>query len=115
MLGCDIIEISRIEEAVQRHGERFVRRVLTADELEIYTRRKEAVTFLAGRFAAKEAIAKALKTGIGEHISFTGIAVLPGERGEPVVYIQNAVRSDIEVSISHSRDYAMAVCIRRNG
>ena len=72
MLGCDIIEIERVQEAVDRHGDRFISRILSDNEIAIYKKRNDSITFLAGRFAAKESISKSLKTGIGQ-VSFTEI------------------------------------------
>jgi holo-[acyl-carrier protein] synthase len=108
MLGCDIIEISRIEESVEKNGDKFIDRILTDKERKIYEKRKCSSAFLAGRFAAKESISKSLKTGIGKY-SFTDIEILNDSAGAPVVYLCGQLRDDIEVSISHSRTNAMAV------
>lgn len=108
MLGCDIIEIDRIKKAVERNGENFIRRILSENEIAIYRKRNDSVTFLAGRFAAKESISKSLKTGIGK-ISFTEIEILNDNAGAPVVYLCGELREDIELSISHSMTCAMAV------
>ncbi|MGD9808355.1 MAG: holo-ACP synthase [Deferribacterales bacterium] len=108
MLGCDIIEIDRIQDAVDRHGENFIRRILSDNEIAIYEKRGSSITFLAGRFAAKESISKSLKTGIGQ-VSFTEIEILNDNAGAPVVYLCGELREDIELSISHSKTCAMAV------
>jgi len=108
MLGCDIIEISRIEESVRKLGDRFIRRILSGYEIEIYEKRGGSVGFLAGRFAAKESISKSLKTGIGEY-AFKDIEIRNDGAGAPVVYLCGQLREDIEVSISHSETCAMAV------
>lgn len=108
MLGCDIIELDRIENAVKRHGEAFLKRILTERELGVYNSRNGSVSFLAGRFAAKESISKSLRTGIGK-FSFTDIEILNDKAGAPVVYLCDVLREDIQVSISHSRTHAMAV------
>lgn len=109
MLGCDIIEMDRVRTALERFDDRFAQRILSAREMSVFTERGRNLTFLAGRFAAKESIAKSLKTGIGHAVAFTDIEVLPGESGEPVVFVRGVPRPDISVSISHCRDYAMAV------
>lgn len=111
MLGCDIIEIDRIKAALEKHGERFIRRILTQREKEIFLKRNRSLQFFSGRFAAKESISKSFKTGIGKELSFTDIEILNGERGEPIVYLKGEKRDDIEVSISHGRDYSIAVSI----
>jgi holo-[acyl-carrier protein] synthase len=67
--------------------------------------------FLAGRFAAKESVSKSFRTGIGGGYSFTDIEILNDEKGAPLVYIKGVLRSDIEISISHDRHYAMAVSL----
>lgn len=110
MLGCDVIEIDRIKEAVRRHGEKFLDRILTEKEKDIYLKRNSSISFLAGRFAAKESISKSLKTGIGR-FSFTDIEILNDKAGAPVVYLCGELRGDIQVSISHSRGTAVAVSI----
>ncbi|PLX69669.1 MAG: holo-[acyl-carrier-protein] synthase [Denitrovibrio sp.] len=108
MLGCDLIEIGRIGKAVGRHGEAFLKRILSDRELELYYKRNASLSFLSGRFAAKESISKSLKTGIGKY-SFKGIEILNDNAGAPVVYLCGELREDIEVSISHSQTHAMAV------
>lgn len=108
MLGCDIVETGRIENAVSRHGEAFVRRILSEREYGIYIKRNCSPAFLAGRFAAKESISKTLKTGIGK-FSFNDIEILNDKAGAPVVYLCGQLREDIQVSISHTKTVAMAV------
>jgi holo-[acyl-carrier protein] synthase len=71
-IGTDIVEIARIAEAVSRQGSRFVQRVLTDSEFNDYQARGETAAFLAKRFAGKEAIAKALGTGIGRGRQLSG-------------------------------------------
>jgi len=108
MLGCDIIEIDRIEDSVARYGESFLKRILTENEIAVYHKRNGSSAFLAGRFAAKESISKSLKTGIGKY-AFKDIEILNDDSGAPEVYLCGEIRNDIQVSISHSRTHAMAV------
>lgn len=114
-VGIDIIEISRIEEAVARWRERFLQRIYTERELELSRNKAEA---LAVRFAAKEAVMKALGTGaIG--VGWREIETLSDERGAPLVFLQGRAqaRADelglkgIAISLSHSREYAVAVAV----
>ncbi|WP_022849746.1 holo-ACP synthase [Limisalsivibrio acetivorans] len=113
MLGCDIVELDRIRRAHGRFGDKFIDKILSKREKEVFlTRKKSSISYLAGRFAAKESIAKSLKTGLGS-TWFYDIEILSGERGEPLVYICGERREDIEVSISHGRDYAVAVSLIR--
>lgn len=111
-IGLDIIEMGRIKEGLERSG-KLANRILTEKEREIYanlpsgTRKTE---FAAGRFAAKEAFAKALGTGLGK-LSFQDIEILPGERGAPELKTTCQVNGRIFVSISHSKEYAVAQVI----
>lgn len=111
MLGCDLIEVSRIEAAYCKNGERFLKRILSSAEIEIFERRNRSMTFLAGRFAAKESVSKSMRTGIGEAAAFTDIEILNDEKGAPYVLIKGELREDIQISISHDRHYAMAVSV----
>lgn len=113
--GVDIIEIPRIARVVDRYGERFLRRVYTEAEQTLYRGR---VPELAARFAAKEAISKALGTGIWG-IRWREMEVLPDVRGKPLVYLHGAAAAraralnlrHFDVSLSHSREYAVAVVV----
>lgn len=111
MLGCDIIEIERIEKSISKFGNNFLKHILSDNEITLYNARGKHVEFVAGRFAAKEAISKALGTGIGRGYGFTDIEILPDELGKPYVYLKNEKKNNMEVSISHSRMNAIAVCV----
>jgi holo-[acyl-carrier protein] synthase len=113
--GVDILEIQRLEYIIQQHGERFLSRIYTPQELaEVGSK----TASLAARFAAKEAVSKALGTGIG-WIGWHEIEILYGQYHEPVLCLQgNAKRiaeemglSDWSISLSHSHDYAIAVVV----
>jgi len=86
-IGTDIVDIERIQTVLERQGERFVQRILTSAEQAEYQRRGAPVKFLANRFAGKEAVAKALGTGIADGVTFQQIEILPGERGAPEVQL----------------------------
>lgn len=113
--GIDIIEIPRIERVVRRYGERFLQRVYTEAEQALYRGR---VPELAARFAAKEAVSKALGTGIWG-IRWREMEILPDMRGKPLVYLHGAAAArarelnlrHFAVSLSHSRELAMAVVV----
>lgn len=111
MLGCDIIEIERIEKSILKFGENFLKHILSDKEIALYNKRGQKAEFAAGRFAAKEAVSKALGTGIGRGYSFTDIEILPDELGKPYVYLKSQKKENMEVSISHSRMNAIAVCV----
>ncbi|MGX7107199.1 holo-ACP synthase [Hutsoniella sourekii] len=107
-IGTDIVEIKRIEAAWQAQA-KFARRILAPEELALFESYAypRQVTFLAGRFSAKEAYGKALKTGIGTQIRFSDVCILPDSSGAP--YIHRApISQAVALSISHSRDYATA-------
>lgn len=116
-LGNDIIEIARVKESIERHGDHFLDRLFTPKEKEHCTRYKDSVPHYAGRFAAKEAIVKALGTGFGAQVSWHDIEILNDQLGKPIVHISPALNTrfggDVHllVSISHSAAYATAVAI----
>jgi len=106
-VGTDLVEINRIKVNYQRLAER----VLSEKEFELFRRfnnENRKLEFLAGRFAVKEAYAKALGTGIGE-LRFKDIEVLNDELGKPFINMQND--SKIHVSISHTEQYALAFVV----
>jgi len=111
-VGVDVIEIERIEVVLRRHGQRFLQRVYTSRE-QAYCRGR--VPELAVRFAAKEAISKALGTGM-RGIAWREMEILCDERGKPLVRLHGRARarakelglSQFAISLSHSRDYALA-------
>lgn len=117
--GVDAAEIPRIRAAVERWGQRFLDRVYTLGEQTYCRGRAES---LAGRFAAKEAVSKALGTGI-RRLRWRDIEVLPDRRGRPTVYLYGkaAARAQqmgvawLSVSITHTDELAIAFVIARMG
>jgi holo-[acyl-carrier protein] synthase len=111
-VGVDIIEIERIEVVLRRHGQRFLQRVYTPAE---QTHCRGRVPELAARFAAKEAVSKALGTGM-RGLAWQEMEILCDERGKPLVHLHGRAKARAEelglsqfaVSLSHSRDYAVA-------
>lgn len=114
-VGVDMIEVARIERAALRHGERFFSRFFTEKERELCQNQPRR---LAARLAAKEAVAKAFGTGIGE-IRWREIEVLHDERGRPILQFHGdaavlAARMGLltwEVSLSHTQDNAIAFVV----
>jgi holo-[acyl-carrier protein] synthase len=107
-IGIDIIELDRIRKSME--NERFLDRVLTPNERNLLKGLKgesRRVEFVAGRFAAKEAFAKAMGTGIGK-LSFQDIEIINDEKGKPIVTVSLLDKMNIFVSISHSKEYAVA-------
>jgi len=107
-IGIDIIEIERIKEAVEKHGRGFLSKIFTSREL-AYCRSRKTYKYpeLAVRFAAKEAYAKAIGTGIAG-IGWKKIEVVNERSGQPRLAIKSKVEPKALVSLSHSRDYAVA-------
>lgn len=113
-IGIDIVELDRIKKISERQ-EKFIDRILTGTEKIEYKKLsdKRKIEFLAGRFAAKEAFAKAAGTGIGHGLSFLDIEIAVDEKGKP--FIVKPDRDRVHLSISHSRDFAAAqVVIEKN-
>lgn len=115
VVGVDVVEISRIAAAVVRYGERFLARVYTADERAYAASRAPA---LAVRFAAKEATAKALGTGIGP-VGWRNIEIRNDDAGKPSLILHGAAAAvarragllEWQVSVTHSRDLATAFVV----
>ena len=115
-IGTDIVDIKRIADALERQGEKFVQRILTESEIEEFRERDNSVAFLAKRFAAKEAIAKALGTGIGRGISFQHLIVSNNSEGAPQVELQENAADRLKqlggtkvlLSLSDEKNYALA-------
>ena len=95
-IGTDLIHIDRIEKSYQRFGERFLDRFLAPVEREIFLNRGQAVNFLAKRFAAKEATAKALGVGIGARARWAEIAVVNNADGAPQLQLSGAAAATAE-------------------
>lgn len=115
-IGNDIIEIARIRQGIDRQGKPFLDRLFTLRELDYCQKFQDPVPHYAGRFAAKEAIAKAFGTGVGAIVQWHNIEVLNDEFGKPVVFLSLSLQEQFEhpnilVSISHCVEYATAVAI----
>lgn len=115
-LGNDIVEIERIRESINRHGQHFLNRLFSQAEQDYCYRFQDPAPHFAGRFAAKEAIAKALGTGFGAHLSWHDIEIINDEHGRPEVHFSAAAREQFKdpkmfLSISHCVEYATAAAI----
>lgn len=84
-VGTDIVELSRVQATFDRFGEHFVRRILMAEELELFRRSKQPVRFLAMRFAGKEATVKAMGTGFAHGVWLRDVGILNNDWGRPFV------------------------------
>lgn len=118
-IGVDIAETARVEKLAADYGERFARRILTDDELEEFNRRKQSSSYLATRFAAKEAVAKALGTGIGKELGFHGIQIDNDAHGKPCLRFLDAAAdlisrrniSNAMISLSDEKHYVVAMVV----
>lgn len=115
-IGNDIIEIERIRKSLAEHGPRMLERLFTQREQEYCLKHEDPVPRLAGRFSAKEAIVKALGTGIGKEISWLEIEILNEPSGKPLVHFSEKLQkkfpgTEVLVSISHCNLYATSFAI----
>lgn len=118
-LGTDIVEIARIEAQLERGGDRLAKRVLTEAEYVRFQTLSEPARFLAKRFAAKEAAAKALGTGIGRGVSFQHIHISNNADGAPQLEFSDGAGQRLEtlgakralLSIADERHYAVATVV----
>jgi holo-[acyl-carrier protein] synthase len=116
-LGADIIEISRIKSVLLRHGDRFIDRILTAEERAYCDGMAHPEKHIAARFAAKEAVSKCFTTGIGSELGWKAVSVYHGARHQPLVRLDeqgsallaHVGASQILLTLSHTEHYAMAV------
>ncbi|USE39072.1 holo-ACP synthase [Endozoicomonas sp. SCSIO W0465] len=117
-IGTDIVRIDRIDRSLSRLGEKFARRVLTDYELSQWQERSSSAAWLAKRFAAKEAVAKAFGTGIGK-LSFQHIEVRNNTSGAPELYLydyglelqQQRVVKQLHLSLADEQDNAIAFVV----
>lgn len=126
-IGADVIEIVRVEDAMRRNGRRFAERILGERELERFEQRtqryaRRGVVFLATRFAAKEAISKALGLGMRQPMSWRAVEILNAPSGKPIAVLHGALQTfvterglTLHVSVSDERAYAVAYAIAETG
>lgn len=118
-IGTDIVETSRILGLYQRHSENFSKRILSPSELEKYQEQTLKEKFLAKKWAAKEAISKALGTGFTQGVSFTDITIEHTKEGKPLVSLAGKTKQYAEsigikkwsISLSDEKHYALAFVI----
>ncbi|MEN6428425.1 MAG: holo-ACP synthase [Phycisphaerales bacterium] len=117
--GIDLVDFPRIEEMIERHGERFVNRVFTAAEQKYANGHRNSVEKYAGRFAAKEAVLKLVGTGWRGRIAWTDVEVVNNPSGQPVVRLSGEVKEiaeklgirQISISITHTANFAIASAV----
>jgi holo-[acyl-carrier protein] synthase len=117
--GIDLIECKRIRDVWQRHGDRLTERLLTDAELAYVRQHRDPVPRLAGRFAAKEAILKTLGTGWRGQISWRDMEILNDDAGRPHLTLADECKriaerlgiTEIQISITHTENYAAATAV----
>lgn len=117
--GIDLIGCARVREVMARHGDRFMARVLTEREIEYVNGKRDPVPHVAGRFAAKEAILKALGTGWRGKVSWKDMEIANDPAGQPMVTLSGECANRAEklrvkrilISITHTREFAQASAI----
>lgn len=123
-IGIDAVEIDRFRKAVEERGEKFLEKIFTPKELEYVGTKRAAYMHLAGKFAAKEAVKKALPDGAEIGLNWTEIEILNGDDGKPYALLHGHARSLMEkfgvahvfISISHTKDLATSnAMVVKNG
>lgn len=113
-IGTDIVEVERIEKSINR-TEKFLEKVFTKREVDYCNSKPNRYERYAGRFCAKEAVSKALGTGV-RNFKLTDMEILNDELGKPIIYFNGQLENlekeyEIHLSISHCKDYATATAI----
>ena len=117
-IGNDLVDMRRLRQVYSRQP-RLPQRLLTKEEQQEFAARRDAISYLGGRFAAKEALAKALRSGVRTPLSWQAIWILGDESGAPVIYYSPPLQNYLQqrgitvchLSITHHGDYAAAVAI----
>ncbi|WP_309400348.1 holo-ACP synthase [Cerasicoccus maritimus] len=118
-IGCDLVDIERVREMHERHGERCLTRIYTEAEQAYCLQMRNPYPSLAARFAAKEAVSKAFGTGIGKEFGLLSLSVGKGQNGEPVAVLDDQGQALLEkvggtevlLSLSHTSTQAMAFAV----
>lgn len=115
-IGIDIVQIDRMDRSISKYGDKFINKILHPNELVLIQTLKNKPRYLAKRFAAKEAFAKALGTGIVEGVTLPRIEIINDELGKPTIHLHDETQSIIDrkgikhifLSISDEKEYAVA-------
>ncbi|MGF1453162.1 MAG: holo-ACP synthase [Opitutales bacterium] len=118
-LGIDLVEVDRLRQALERHGERFVRRVFTDGEIAYCESLARPWPHYAARFAAKEAVSKCFGTGIGGEFGWKSVDVQRDEAGRPLAYLDARAQALLKVrggrevllSLTHTANFAQAIAV----
>lgn len=117
--GIDLVEVARIASSLEKFGDSFLKRVLVAEEIIYCQSHKNPAPFIAARFAAKEAIAKAFGTGISAELGWQDMEIRRKKSGEPFVVLHGRGRElftargakQLHLSLSHTENYTVATAI----
>jgi holo-[acyl-carrier protein] synthase len=117
--GIDLVEVARIRSTLEKFSDRFLKRILHPDEIAYCLSQKNPAPFVAGRFAAKEAISKAFGTGIGRQLGWLDMEVRHKESGEPFVVLHGGGQKllterggrSLHLSLTHTDNHAAAMAI----
>jgi len=115
-LGIDIVEVKRVKALMEKWGDRFLHRVFTPWEIAYCKSKSSPEQSLAARFAAKEAILKAIGTGLSQGIRWTSMEIVNDKNGRPSVKLGKRIKDKIKnkkilISMSHTKEYAVAQAI----
>ncbi len=115
-VGIDLVETDRIRKILKKHGARFANRILGQRELVTYAQRGDKVNFLAGRFAAKEAVIKCLGRFLTNRPAYSSLEIINDKTGNPCLDFNGLAEEKLShkkclISISHEKHYATAVAI----
>ena len=118
-IGIDVVEVGRIASAIERHGEPFLARIFTPAERRYCESHREPAPHFAARFAAKEAVSKALGTGIGGNAGLLEMEVVHTDAGAPTLRLSGAADAfvreqgirEIQISLTHTQQFAAANAI----
>jgi holo-[acyl-carrier protein] synthase len=118
-IGIDVVEVDRIADALERHGDAFRDRIFTESERAYCSSQKRPALHYAARFAAKEAVAKAFGTGIGKDLGWLDMEIIRRPSGEPALELSGTGKAyaeangiaDVKISLTHARDYAAATAV----
>jgi holo-[acyl-carrier protein] synthase len=117
--GIDLVEVARIRHSLEKFGERFLKRILRPEESAYCLSHRDPAPFVAGRFAAKEAISKAFGTGLGARLGWLDLEVCHKESGEPFVRLHGGAQAllaerqarIVHLSLSHTDNHATALAV----
>jgi holo-[acyl-carrier protein] synthase len=118
-IGTDIIEIERVRDAINKHGDTFIQRIFTHNEQSYCKKHRDPMPQYAARFSAKESIVKALGCGFGDQISWLDIEISHDDRGKPIVQFSSAAQQrfnnpHVILSMSHCKEYVSTVALLLN-